>query len=85
MNEKWESFALVPVEPESDKGWSDWGSGSGSDECFLFSVSDNDFITQDGYMKGGQFKYADESGYDLLNQVLVFKIQLPKGSKPRVG
>ena len=82
LNEKWESLALVPVEPESGDGWQDWGS---QDEYFLFSLSDNDFITQDGYMKGGELQYSDESGYDLLNQVLVFKIKLPKGSKPRLG
>lgn len=37
LNEKWESFALAPV------------NGDGSDgEYFLFSMSDNDFITQNG-------------------------------------
>ena len=84
LNEKWESFALVPVEPDDGKGWSDWERPK-IDEYFLFSLSDNDFITQDGYMKGGEFPYADESGYDLLNQVLVFKVKLPKGVKPRLG
>ena len=78
LNEKWESFALVPVEPGR-------GGCAKSEEYFLFSLSDNDFITQNGYMKGGELPYADESGYDLLNQVLVFKVTLPKGSKPRIG
>jgi len=37
LNEKWESLALVPVTPSND----------GSDgNFFLFSMSDNDFITQ---------------------------------------
>lgn len=37
LNEKWESLAMVPV------------NGNGGDgEWFLFSLSDNDFITQDG-------------------------------------
>lgn len=37
LNEKWESIATVPV------------NGNGSDgEYFVFSLSDNDFITQDG-------------------------------------
>lgn len=37
LNEKWESLDLVPV------------NGNGGDgEFFLFSLSDNDFITQDG-------------------------------------
>ena len=38
LNEKWESLAMVPVD-----------GGNGTDgEWFLFSFSDNDFITQDG-------------------------------------
>jgi len=37
LNEKWESIGLVPV------------NGNGGDgEYYLFSLSDNDFITQDG-------------------------------------
>lgn len=84
LNEKWESFVLVPVEPDNGKSWNDWGSPK-SDEYFLFSLSDNDFITQNGFMKGGELPYADESGFSLLNQILVFKVKLPKGSKPRIG
>lgn len=38
LNEKWESLALVPVDGEEGK----------DGEWFLFSLSDNDFITQDG-------------------------------------
>ena len=38
LNEKWESLALVPV--DGDKGK--------DGEWFLFSMSDNDFITQNG-------------------------------------
>ena len=38
LNEKWESLALVPV--DGDKGK--------DGEWFLFSLSDNDFITQNG-------------------------------------
>ena len=37
LNEKWESLALAPVNGDGDDG-----------EYFLFSLSDNDFITQDG-------------------------------------
>jgi len=36
-------------------------------------------------MNGGQLPYSDESGYSLDNQVLVFKVKLPSGSKPRLG
>jgi len=75
LNEKWESLVLVPVNPGAQN----------CPEYFLISITDNDFITQNGYMDGGKFKYADESGYDLLNQVLVFKITLPAHSKPRLG
>ncbi|KAL6720817.1 hypothetical protein ACLMJK_002742 [Lecanora helva] len=38
LNEKWESLALVPVD----------GKNGGNGEWFLFSLSDNDFVTQDG-------------------------------------
>ena len=75
LNEKWESMALLPVNP----------GDSSSQEYFLFSFSDNDFITQDGYMNFGQFKYSDESGFNLLNQALVFRVTLPAGSEPLVG
>ncbi|THW41471.1 outer membrane autotransporter [Aureobasidium pullulans] len=71
LNEKWESIATVPV------------NGNGSDgEYFVFSLSDNDFITQDGYMDFGKYKYKDASGFNLDNQALVFKVQLPKGVSP---
>ncbi|KAK4465121.1 esterase-like activity of phytase-domain-containing protein [Cladorrhinum samala] len=73
LNEKWESLALVPVE-EGNK-----------DEYFLFSLSDNDFITQNGYMNGGKNSYKDGSGCNLDHQALVFKVTLPKGSKPLIG
>ncbi|KAK3057880.1 hypothetical protein LTR09_000955 [Extremus antarcticus] len=71
LNEKWESMALLPAE--------------GEDEYYLFSFSDNDFITQDGYTNFGKFQYSDESGFNLLNQALVFKVKLPAGSAPLVG
>lgn len=45
----------------------------------------DDFITQNGYVKNGTIQYADESGYSLQNQALVFKVTLPKGSKPLIG
>ena len=38
LNEKWESLAMVPVD----------GKAGGDGEWFLFSLSDNDFVTQDG-------------------------------------
>ncbi|KAK5088389.1 hypothetical protein LTR05_002607 [Lithohypha guttulata] len=85
LNEKWESFALAPVKAKGNGQWSNWGGKSDSDnEYFLFTLSDNDFITQDGYMNGGSLPYSDESGFSLLNQVLVFRVKLPAGSSPLV-
>lgn len=40
LNEKWESLALLPVNLGA--------GGEDEDEYFLFSLSDNDFITQNG-------------------------------------
>jgi hypothetical protein len=67
LNEKWESIGIVHVD----------GLVGDDDEWFVFSLSDNDFITQDGSLDGGAFKYADTSGLNLDNQALVFKIHLP--------
>lgn len=72
LNEKWESMALVPVNPLLPF----------SNDYYLLSFSDNDFITQDGQLKGGQFRYSDSTGYNLDNQALMFKVQLPRGSFP---
>ena len=71
LNEKWESLALMPAEKP--------------DEYYLFAVSDNDFITQDGYMNGGQLPYSDATGFNLDNQALIFKVTLPSGSAPLVS
>ncbi|KAK7750669.1 hypothetical protein SLS62_007369 [Diatrype stigma] len=70
LNEKWESIALAPVDPTGD--------GEEGEEFFLFSLSDNDFITQNGFMDGGKLPYADSSGYNLDSQALVFKVKIPK-------
>lgn len=75
LNEKWESIAVAPVNPSSPTCKDGYTKSDG--EYFIFSLSDNDFITQNGYMNGGQLPYADESGFDLDNQVLVFKVTLP--------
>lgn len=72
LNEKWESIGIVPVD----------GLIGDDDEWFVFSLSDNDFITQDGHLNFGKFAYADDSGYNLDNQALVFKIHLPDHSRP---
>lgn len=38
-----------------------------------------------GYMNGGLLPYQDESGFSLDNQMLVFRVTLPKGAEPLVG
>ncbi|KAK2808911.1 hypothetical protein FQN49_008664 [Arthroderma sp. PD_2] len=70
LNEKWESLALVPVDPQSEF------KDDGKNEYFLISFSDNDYITQDGHLNFGKFKYADESGFDVDTQVLVFRVTI---------
>ncbi|RDW82050.1 hypothetical protein BP6252_03162 [Coleophoma cylindrospora] len=72
LNEKWESIGMVPVD----------GLVGDDDEWFVFSLSDNDFVTQDGAFEGGAFTYKDASGFSLDNQALVFKIHLPDHSRP---
>ncbi|KIW78121.1 hypothetical protein Z517_07954 [Fonsecaea pedrosoi CBS 271.37] len=75
LNEKWESIAVVPVNPSGPTCKDGYTKSDG--EYFIFSLSDNDFITQDGFMNGGLLPYADEGGFSLDNQVLVFKVKLP--------
>ncbi|KIW15925.1 hypothetical protein PV08_05975 [Exophiala spinifera] len=77
LNEKWESIALVPVNPSGPEDCNKPDGAKADGEYFLFSLSDNDFITQNGFMDGGKLPYADESGYDLDNQVLVFRVKIP--------
>ncbi|KAF4556109.1 Hypothetical protein D9617_1g079840 [Elsinoe fawcettii] len=73
LNEKWESLALVPVDGKDGK----------DGEFFLISLSDNDFITQNGFLNEGRFKYSDASGNNLLNQALVFRVKIPVEKKGR--
>ncbi|KAF2839967.1 hypothetical protein M501DRAFT_1003455 [Patellaria atrata CBS 101060] len=63
LNEKWEGLALVPVEGHRGEYW-------------LFASSDNDFITQEGYQNFGRDAFADSSGFNLLNQMLVFRVSI---------
>ncbi|KAK4195609.1 esterase-like activity of phytase-domain-containing protein [Triangularia verruculosa] len=73
LNEKWESLILLPVDDGK------------KDEYFLIAISDNDFITQNGFINNGKIPYKDESGCNLDQQALVFRVTLPKGSKPLIG
>ncbi|KHN99057.1 outer membrane autotransporter [Metarhizium album ARSEF 1941] len=77
LNEKWEGLALVPA--------GDQDEGRHGDEYFLFASSDNDFVTQNGFVNFGKTSFSDRSGFDLDSQMLVFRITLPKGSRPLVG
>ncbi|KAL3492568.1 esterase-like activity of phytase-domain-containing protein [Aspergillus germanicus] len=69
LNEKWEALVLVPVEPDTPRKKGE------KKEYFLFTFSDNDFITQDGAMNFGKLPYSDESGFDLDSQALVFRVE----------
>ena len=59
LNEKWESLALVPVD----------GKHGADGEWFLFSASDNDFITQDGEPR-------PFSSLAVLSSLLTFPLRL---------
>ncbi|KAI9782837.1 MAG: hypothetical protein M1839_004588 [Geoglossum umbratile] len=72
LNEKWESLGLLPVD----------GKDGDDGRFYLFSFSDNDFITQNGFANFGEFTFKDSSGFNLDSQALVFKVRLPKGDKP---
>ncbi|KAJ5110377.1 hypothetical protein N7532_000912 [Penicillium argentinense] len=65
LNEKWESLALVPLGQEDSNA---------NPEYLLFSFSDNDFITQEGYQNSGRFRYSDKSGEDIDTQILAFLV-----------
>ena len=70
LYEKWESIALEPV-----------GDPRAPSDYFLFVGSDNDFITQNGFMAG--MSYADASGFNADTLVLVFRVTLPTYVPPR--
>jgi hypothetical protein len=48
LNEKWESFALLEVDDDEDKGKDKKDKKDDGKDYYLISFSDNDFITQDG-------------------------------------
>lgn len=62
LNAKWESLAIAPV-----------GDASFPDDYFLFTASDNDFISIHGVSLGEPF----DAGLDVDNQFLVFRVTLP--------
>ncbi|TBU59301.1 esterase-like activity of phytase-domain-containing protein [Dichomitus squalens] len=70
IDAKWESLALAPV-----------GDPDFPDDYFLFTVSDNDFITTQGISLGQPYN----AGLDNDNQFLVFRVTLPGASVPGVS
>ncbi len=68
QSEKWESMVVLPAHPDRPYHSSDY---------FILSINDNDFVTQDGAMAGGNLPYADSSGADIDNQFLMFKVRMP--------
>jgi hypothetical protein len=81
LNEKWEALGLVPVEPadedEKKEGKKAAGKkGDGGTEYFLLALSDNDFVTQNGFVNFGEITYRDDSGFNIDTQALVFRIRV---------
>ncbi|KAJ3797726.1 esterase-like activity of phytase-domain-containing protein [Lentinula aff. detonsa] len=62
VNEKWESLALAPVNDPANPN-----------DYFLFTASDNDFLTEDGISIGIPYN----AGVNVDNQFLVFQVTLP--------
>lgn len=79
LNEKWESIGVVPANADGTV------ASDPFDEYYIFSISDNDFITQNGFINFGQITYQDLSGFNVDNQVLVFKVTLPAHARPLVA
>ncbi|KXN82128.1 hypothetical protein AN958_03182 [Leucoagaricus sp. SymC.cos] len=65
LNAKWESLALAPV-----------GDSAFPDDYFLFTGSDNDFLSTHGVSLGEPF----DAKIDVDNQFLVFRVTLPGGT-----
>ena len=64
LSEKWEGMALVPaLDPAHPR------------DFFLFVVNDNDFMTQNGFQVGADYK--DPSGVELDTMILVYRVTLP--------
>ena len=53
-----------------------WPSISVIDEA---NYSDNDFVTQNGFIDFGQTTFKDGSGFDIDTQSLVFLVELSEG------
>lgn len=64
LNSKWESIAFASVQDPAFPN-----------DYFLFSFSDNDFVTQNGFQAGQA--YSDPNSYTLDNQALVWRVTVP--------
>ncbi|KAK7537975.1 esterase-like activity of phytase-domain-containing protein [Phyllosticta citricarpa] len=82
LSEKWESLVILPVlegdESDGERSELEWDGGEdggdgGGRPVYILSLSDNDFITQSGYLDNGTFQYADESGASIDTQALLFR------------
>ncbi|THH12399.1 hypothetical protein EW145_g61 [Phellinidium pouzarii] len=69
IDAKWESLALAPCE-----------DAASPDDYFLFTASDNDFLTTQGRFDGQSFN----GGMDVDNQFMVFRVTLPSVRKGSV-
>ncbi|KAK7203944.1 3-phytase [Myxozyma melibiosi] len=72
LNEKWEGMVLIPAD----------GASGADNKYYAIITSDDDFMTQHGYVNFGKHTYRDDAGYNLDNQALVFEITLPSSLKP---
>lgn len=99
LNEKWEGLALVPVNHDLEKKRDDkdeYFLFVASDNDFITQNGEWSAVYEPrslpmligvsvGFIKGGAIPYRDASGNSLDNQMLVFRVTLPTGSKPLVG
>jgi hypothetical protein len=64
LSEKWEAMGLAPAMDSAN-----------AQDFFLFVANDNDFITQNGFSAGENYK--DASGADVDTMFLVYRVTLP--------
>jgi len=69
IDSKWESLALAPCEDPKYPN-----------DYFLFTASDNDFLTTNGVFQGSPYN----GGLNVDNQFLVFRLTLPGAEIPHV-
>jgi hypothetical protein len=70
LSEKWEGMTLLPARDRNNPN-----------DFFLFVSNDNDFITQNGYHAGADYK--DPSGADVDTMILVYRVTLPSAANAK--